>query len=116
MRLYQHLGQGANQAFEDVYHLVRALVQHHPSPTLPPTTAQLASAFEEYERVRLPRSAELVRKARARGEERTMHVSLEDADAVEKREMAWKETMREENIWKEMDAYARGPYEGESEI
>ncbi|KAL5523567.1 hypothetical protein ACEPAG_7740 [Sanghuangporus baumii] len=111
-----HLGQGANQAFEDIYHLVRALTMHHPSPITPATTSQLTAAFAEYERVRLPRSSELVRRARARGDKRVENIDFNNLEAMERRENIWKEELSEDNIWNDMDVYAKGTYEGRSEI
>ena len=80
----QHLGQGANQAFEDVYHLVLGLCKHHPNTSQNPTTLQLDSAFRDYEDVRLTRSASLVRQARERGQLRTSDAV--DPENVKKRE------------------------------
>ncbi|KAL5485407.1 hypothetical protein ACEPAI_8049 [Sanghuangporus weigelae] len=111
-----HLGQGANQAFEDIYHLVRALTMHHPSPRASATTSQLTAAFAEYERVRLPRSAELVRRARARGDKRVENIDFNNLEVMERRENVWKEELSEDNIWNDMDVYAKGPYAGRSEI
>ncbi|KAI5118837.1 hypothetical protein M0805_006157 [Coniferiporia weirii] len=107
-----HLGQGANQAFEDIYHLVRALVAHHPDLASTPSTAQLTAAFADYESVRIPRSAMLVRKARARGEQRV----VSDLEAARRRDEAMRALVGQETVWAEMDELARGPYEGESEI
>ena len=54
-----------------VYHLVRLLVHHNPSAAVPsPTT--LSTVFTEFERLRMPRTAALVRKARAAGELRVV--------------------------------------------
>ncbi|EJD02743.1 FAD/NAD-binding domain-containing protein [Fomitiporia mediterranea MF3/22] len=111
-----HLGQGANQAFEDVYHLVRSLTIHHPSASTPPGIEQLISAFAEYERVRLSRSSDLVRKARARGAQRVTNINTNDSDAVERWEEAWKIMWSEENMMKDADDYSKQPYERESEM
>ncbi len=67
----QHLGQGANQALEDIYHLVRLLVQHNPSAASP-STATLSTVFTELEQLRIPRTSTLVYKARAAGELRVV--------------------------------------------
>ena len=61
-----HLGQGANQAFEDIYHLVRLLTQHNPSAA-PPSTELLDKAFGEYSTLRVPRTSQLVARAREMG-------------------------------------------------
>lgn len=93
---------------------MRALLAHHPSASSAPSTSELTAAFADYENIRLPRSAELVRRARARGEQRVAGGT--GPKDVEKREEAWKEAWNEENIWKEFDTYAKGPFEGKSEI
>ena len=82
----------------------------------PPTTPQLTSAFSEYERIRLPRSPELVRKAHARGDLRVADLDPNDAEAVLRREEAWKNVFDLDVIWKEYDMIVNGPYEGESEL
>lgn len=97
-------------------YLVRALSIHHSSPQAPATTAQLTAAFAEYERVRLPRSTELVRKARVRGERRVESVDPNDLKAIEERENSWIEEYSEANYWKAMDDYAKEPSEGINEI
>ena len=55
----KHLGQGANQAFEDIYHLVRLLTKHNPSAA-PPSTELLETVFSEYEQLRIARTSALV--------------------------------------------------------
>ncbi|KAJ7716469.1 FAD/NAD(P)-binding domain-containing protein [Mycena maculata] len=67
-----HLGQGANQAFEDVYHLIRLFHEHHPSPTSEPSAAALSTIFTEFEAKRMERTATLVRGARKAGEIRVV--------------------------------------------
>ncbi|EGN91846.1 hypothetical protein SERLA73DRAFT_173280 [Serpula lacrymans var. lacrymans S7.3] len=62
-----HLGQGANQAFEDVYHLMRFIVKYNPDASQPDTEL-LTKIFSEYESIRIPRSAALVKGARKQGE------------------------------------------------
>lgn len=68
----QHLGQGANQAFEDCGLLVSLLAQHNPSAA-PPPAAVLEQVFAEFEQARIPKSAEMVKRARAQGETRVVH-------------------------------------------
>ncbi|KAG8996557.1 hypothetical protein FRB93_000699 [Tulasnella sp. JGI-2019a] len=69
-----HLGQGANQAFEDIYHLSRLLSLHIPSPTpsAAASTAVLDTIFTEFETLRITRTSALVRAARAQGDMRVM--------------------------------------------
>ncbi|EKM53970.1 uncharacterized protein PHACADRAFT_257500 [Phanerochaete carnosa HHB-10118-sp] len=66
-----HLGQGANQSYEDVGLLIDLLEQHNPSAESP-STETLKTVFAELERVRLPRTADLVKKARAQGDARVV--------------------------------------------
>ncbi|GJE95030.1 FAD-dependent monooxygenase [Phanerochaete sordida] len=66
-----HLGMGANQSYEDVGLLADLLAAHNPGGA-PPATATLEEVFAELERVRLPRTAELVRQARAQGDTRVV--------------------------------------------
>ncbi|KAJ7842823.1 hypothetical protein B0H14DRAFT_2779943 [Mycena olivaceomarginata] len=67
-----HLGQGANQAFEDVDHLVRLLLEHHPNVDTEPSAAVLSRVFTEFEGARMERTATLVRGAREAGEMRVV--------------------------------------------
>ena len=63
----QHLGQGANQSFEDIYHLTRLLGAH---PGAADDSATLETVFTEYERARIPRSTMLIDTARNHGDNR----------------------------------------------
>lgn len=108
----QHLGQGANQAFEDIYHLVRLLVKHNPSASAP-TTDVLQIIFDEYEAIRIPRTSILVKEARKQGENRVVH----GIAACKRRN----DTTRA--LWKNIDAVTANydkmylhPFVGESEI
>ncbi|KAJ7457350.1 hypothetical protein FB451DRAFT_1047267 [Mycena latifolia] len=67
-----HLGQGANQAFEDAYHLVRLLLEHHPSPDSELSDVTLSSVFTAFEAKRIERTAALVQGARKMGEMRVV--------------------------------------------
>ncbi|PIL33910.1 hypothetical protein GSI_03616 [Ganoderma sinense ZZ0214-1] len=75
-----HLGQGANQAMEDCYHLTRLLLAHNPSGA-PPSTALLETIFTEFEGPRIARTSELVKGARQQGELRV----VDGAEACKKR-------------------------------
>ncbi|KAJ7279344.1 hypothetical protein C8J57DRAFT_1303076 [Mycena rebaudengoi] len=69
-----HLGQGANQAFEDAYHLARLLSNANSKPFEAeglPTTV-LTDVFTEFEAKRKQRTAGMVRGARAMGEMRVV--------------------------------------------
>jgi len=107
-----HLGQGANQAFEDTYHLVRLLVKHNPGAS-PPSTELLYTIFSEYEGIRIPRTAELVKGARKQGEVRVV-------DGVEAC-LARNETVRkfwedEDKVLDATEYLLSGPFKGKSEI
>ncbi|KAF8198170.1 FAD/NAD(P)-binding domain-containing protein [Mycena galopus ATCC 62051] len=67
-----HLGQGANQAFEDVENIVRLLDKHHPTAEAEPSAAVLSTIFTEFETLRMERTATLVRRARETGEMRVV--------------------------------------------
>jgi salicylate hydroxylase len=67
----QHLGQGANQALEDIYHLVRLLNKHNASASQP-STKTLEQVFQEYQGLRIPVTTKLVKEARRRGEVRVV--------------------------------------------
>ncbi|KAG2150428.1 hypothetical protein DEU56DRAFT_728804 [Suillus clintonianus] len=66
-----HLGQGANQAFEDIYHIMRLFKIYNPSAAQP-STELLSQVFTDYQDLRLPRTSELVRGARKQGEARVV--------------------------------------------
>ncbi|KAI0356256.1 FAD/NAD-P-binding domain-containing protein [Trametes cingulata] len=106
-----HVGQGANQAFEDIYHLVRLLVKHNPDAG-PPSTELLERVFSEYEQIRIPRTTELVKMARKQGELRV----VSGVEACKKRN----EILRSQTNIFSPDAYhaiAAYPFEtGHSEI
>ncbi|KAJ7666690.1 hypothetical protein DFH06DRAFT_984458 [Mycena polygramma] len=66
-----HLGQGANQAFEDVDTLIRLLLEHT-APDAEPSSAVLSSVFAEFEGKRMERTAMLVKGARKEGDLRVV--------------------------------------------
>ncbi|KAJ3798388.1 hypothetical protein GGU11DRAFT_781151 [Lentinula aff. detonsa] len=108
-----HLGQGANQALEDIYHLVRVLMKYNPSAG-DPSTEVLKDAFEEYEGIRLPRTSALVKQARQVGDK--MRV-ISGVDACLARDESVRATWANPEIGLRNLARARtGPFEGESEI
>ena len=65
--MMQHIGQGANQSYEDADLLVEVLEKHNPFAGHP-STATLATVFSELEKVRIPRTTDLVKRARMQGE------------------------------------------------
>ncbi|KZV77422.1 FAD/NAD(P)-binding domain-containing protein [Peniophora sp. CONT] len=66
-----HLGQGANQAFEDIYHLTAFLDELNLSREALPTS-ELAKVFKAYENKRIERTSLLVKKAREQGNSRVV--------------------------------------------
>ncbi|TBU24974.1 FAD/NAD(P)-binding domain-containing protein [Dichomitus squalens] len=66
-----HLGQGANQALEDCYHLTRLLLVHNPTGASP-STELLSTVFTEFETLRIARTSDLVKRARQQGEIRVI--------------------------------------------
>ncbi|EIW83288.1 FAD/NAD(P)-binding domain-containing protein [Coniophora puteana RWD-64-598 SS2] len=106
-----HLGQGANQSFEDVYHLVRVLYKFNPDAGQP-STETLSKAFAEYEGVRLHRTTQMVQGARERGESRV----LEDPEAIRARNKALRESLSDEGFKQRLVDVVSGPFSGESEL
>ncbi|KAJ8077016.1 hypothetical protein PM082_001439 [Marasmius tenuissimus] len=107
-----HLGQGANQALEDIYHLVRCLVKYNPE-TKAPSNAGLSSAFDEYESIRIPRTASLVQKARIAGEARVVQGREACLERNNQKRMAWSD---KELALRGFEEDRSGPYSGASEI
>ncbi|KAG4027425.1 hypothetical protein MFRU_030g00610 [Monilinia fructicola] len=87
-----HLGQGANQAMEDCYHLQRLL----PDAGSALSTADLTKFFAEFAGLRQPKTALLVANARAQGERRVVPL-----ERMEERN----EYMRQ--VWKNPDVFYR---------
>jgi len=107
-----HLGQGANQAFEDIYHLVRLLVKHNPE-ALPPSTELLSTVFTDYEGIRIPRTADLVRGARKQGELRV----VDGVDPCLARNKIIKQMWgNDEKVLDASEYVLSGPFKGKSEI
>jgi salicylate hydroxylase len=67
-----HLGQGANQALEDCYHLGRLLPDVESGSETALTSQTLNDIFAAFARLRQPRTAALVKGARAQGENRVV--------------------------------------------
>ncbi|KAJ3713415.1 hypothetical protein C8R42DRAFT_593238 [Lentinula raphanica] len=110
-----HLGQGANQAFEDVYHLVRVLIKYNPSAG-DPSTETLKNAFEEYENIRITRTSALVKQARQTGDELRVVSGLEACLARnEGVRAAWADPENGPGL-RGLAKARTGPFEGESEI
>ncbi|KAI0271689.1 hypothetical protein BC834DRAFT_456367 [Gloeopeniophorella convolvens] len=86
-----HLGQGANQTFEDIYHLTRLL---DANPDAASDTATLEKVFIEYERARMPRSAMLIDFARRQGDSRV----LEGVEACLERNRGVRAFMEDEGV------------------
>jgi len=119
-----HLGQGANQAAEDAYHLVRLLCSSQlpsfpsplarpcPSPMLPLTPSQLSSALAAYTDLRVPASHLLVQHSLAEGQNRVVR----GEEKCRVRNEGLVRGLRE-GRWREVARRMGGPFGGEgSEI
>ncbi|GKZ34142.1 hypothetical protein AbraIFM66950_004324 [Aspergillus brasiliensis] len=104
-----HLGQGANQALEDCYHLSRLLPDLNVDGLQWDLVEQgLSGIFEEFARLRQPRTSALVKEARRLGEQRVIVGGPErcrerDAGIVD----AWRD---EEAVARGLDALFREPF------
>lgn len=78
-----HLGQGANQALEDCYHLTQLLPDLSVDNDSRISTTDLQNIFEEFAKKRQPRTAALVKGARTQGE---IRVCDEDIKACTERD------------------------------
>ena len=108
-----HLGQGANQAFEDIYHLLRQLKLHKISATNPISTEALEAVFRDYENVRISRSTKLVEGARTEGDKvRVVH----GIEACKARDQIVAESQGEKATLLRMQSYSSHPFKDTSEI
>ncbi|KAF2994081.1 hypothetical protein E8E14_001785 [Neopestalotiopsis sp. 37M] len=102
-----HLGQGANQALEDCYHLSQAL----PVSTginAPTMESDLESIFKQYALQRQPRTAALVKGARAAGEKRVVTTGWKDCESRNQRvRQEWLDTVA---IEARFDGLCREPF------
>ncbi|KIK98665.1 hypothetical protein PAXRUDRAFT_133752, partial [Paxillus rubicundulus Ve08.2h10] len=105
-----HLGQGANQALEDIYHLVRLLKKHNPSASQPSTTT-LEQVFQEYQGLRIPVTTKLVKEARKRGEVRV----VSGVEACKRRNELVKAAFSDGGLMKAQAELLSGPFK-ESEL
>lgn len=108
-----HLGQGANQAFEDIYHLLRQFKLHNISPNEPISTSSLEAVFQDFEKVRVPRSTMLVEGARNEGGKVRVVYGTEECTA---RDALVTEVQGEESTLARMQSYISQPFEGDPEI
>jgi len=107
-----HLGQGANQAFEDIYHLIRLLGVHNPDGKAP-STEVLSKIFAEFDSIRIPRTSSLVEGARKMGESRVVN-GIEEGKA---RNAATREFWKDETMAiPSYELMLNGPFTGQSEI
>jgi len=87
-------------------------VKHNPEASSP-ATELLSTIFNEYESIRIPRTAELVRTARKQGEIRV----VDGIDACLKRnEIIRKNFGDDEKVLDASEYLLSGPYKGKSEI
>jgi salicylate hydroxylase len=115
-----HLGQGANQALEDCYHLARLLPDFSPDSEAKPSRSHyshkwinngvvngehgsqgigrevLKGIFDEFARLRQPRTKDLVRAARMQGEMRVVDgdEATQERDEILRRALGDQELLR----------------------
>ncbi|KZO93973.1 FAD/NAD(P)-binding domain-containing protein [Calocera viscosa TUFC12733] len=104
-----HMGQGANQAMEDIYHLVRLLVLAQPL-----TSASLSAAFTSYESLRAPIVARSVAQAKKEGQNRVL-VGREQCEKRDENMMLRGKGQDPETVRLRMELF-QGPFMGESEV
>ncbi|KAF8488077.1 hypothetical protein JB92DRAFT_3018283 [Gautieria morchelliformis] len=75
-----HLGQGANQALEDVSTLTELLQTYAPSDSGALATSTLRTVFDKLDASRIPRTSALVRGARKVGSQRVLPSVSQDAE------------------------------------
>ncbi|KAH6653154.1 hypothetical protein BKA67DRAFT_568722 [Truncatella angustata] len=105
-----HLGQGANQALEDCFHLSEALGNiSRLSRAADLDQPDLLSIFRQYARRRQPRTAALVKGARAAGEKRVVTTGMGDCEARNRRVAAeWQDIV---GIRAKFDGICKEPFE-----
>lgn len=90
------MGQGANQSFEDVDLLIQLLQKHNPAADSP-STYVLEVVCTELERVRVPRTSEMIELARKQGETRV----AEGVDACISRNNYYRQMCQDESRFRE---------------
>ncbi|KAF8858840.1 monooxygenase FAD-binding protein [Acephala macrosclerotiorum] len=94
-----HLGQGANQALEDCYHLAKLLPDFVGDTAILLDAENLKIVFLEFAEKRQPRTAAMVKGARAQGERRV----VDGEEACKARDEAlrsgWKDVKGVEDKW-----------------
>lgn len=104
-----HLGQGANQALEDCYHLARLLPDFESSNEDTLTSQALKEIFGTFAKLRQPRTAALVKGARSQGENRVVDGGREAcAERDERLRKGWAD---EEAVLKKYDMLLKEPFE-----
>ncbi|KUJ09375.1 FAD/NAD(P)-binding domain-containing protein [Mollisia scopiformis] len=93
-----HLGQGANQALEDCWHLARLL----PDGEVEMERKTLKEMFLEFSGLRQPRTAALVRGARAQGERRVVSGTEECRRRDEALRRGWMDELAVEEKWESL--------------
>lgn len=80
-----HLGQGANQAMEDCYHLARLMPDIKSGDKSVLTSKHLKDVFTTFATLRKPRTAALVKRSRVQGENRVVDGGPEACAARDER-------------------------------
>jgi len=107
-----HVGQGANQAFEDIYHLVKALKTHNIA-TDASSTATIEQAFQEYQSARIDRAKMIVQRSKFEGEKLRV---VEGIEACEKRDAMVGNFWQEVKLLKVFKDFGNYPFVDKSDI
>ncbi|KAI0138358.1 hypothetical protein BJ166DRAFT_184144 [Pestalotiopsis sp. NC0098] len=103
-----HLGQGANQALEDCFHLSKALPDLT-NRNMSIDKVNLQSIFQHYAQKRQPRTAALVKGARAAGEKRVVTTGTKDCESRNQRVKAeWLDTV---SVEAKFEGLCKEPFE-----
>ncbi|KAK5034539.1 hypothetical protein LTS07_003460 [Exophiala sideris] len=109
-----HLGQGANQALEDCFHLSHSLPHLAPGKNtyqedFDKLGPHLVDIFQAFAYLRQPRTSALVKGARAQGQTRVVTTGPEDCrKRNDKVATGWKDV---ETVAAKFDALCRGPFQ-----
>ncbi|KAF8584811.1 FAD/NAD(P)-binding domain-containing protein [Ramaria rubella] len=108
-----HVGQGANQSFEDIYHLLLALKKHGVDSKSSAPTADLQAAFTDYETARMQRASMIVQRSKFEGNNVRV---VEGAEACIKRDEMAGKFWQEENFLNVFKDFGNHPFVSESAI
>lgn len=92
------MGQGANQALEDVRTLIDLLLDHLPPSKTSTNISEVQAVFSSLTEKRIPRTSTLVAKAREVGRLRVLPSSTSSVEAQERNARIQKEWTQDDKI------------------